>query len=310
MIKSFRNINVRKDNYQGQYILYQSSEDLELHYKDYIEDILLGLALQGAYLIPDFPKFRAHHNKVFMEILRDMCPSPVIKNVVSWGYGTLEDFKKDLHQLPVELVIKPASGARSLGVRLVRGSAAQLRCARRISRSVSFMEWVKNIINNMIQKNYREKSIHRRKFVVQELIPGLAGDYKILVYGEKYYGLYRENRKKDFRASGSGKFYYRKDLPEGLLDFAEQVIKIFDVPFISLDIAFSQGKFYLIEFQFISFGNYTLEKSSHYFARRNGKWVCTEEQPNLEREFVRSVVKYIETRNDSIRNFRPMYPMA
>ena len=72
-VMQFREIDFQSNDYKGYSILYQSSEDRGLLYKDYIEDILLGLDMQGAHLIPDFPKFRAHHNKVFMEILRNIC---------------------------------------------------------------------------------------------------------------------------------------------------------------------------------------------------------------------------------------------
>jgi hypothetical protein len=69
-VMQFCDVEFQPGYFKNRNILYQSSEDKGLFYKDYIEDILLGLTLQGANLIPDFPKFRAHHNKSFMEILR------------------------------------------------------------------------------------------------------------------------------------------------------------------------------------------------------------------------------------------------
>jgi hypothetical protein len=62
----YAEIDFRDMNFKDQYVLYQSSEDRGLYYKSYIEDMLLGMQLQGAILIPGFHAFRAHHNKVFM----------------------------------------------------------------------------------------------------------------------------------------------------------------------------------------------------------------------------------------------------
>ena len=51
-------------------------------------------------------------------------------------------------------------------------------------------------------KKYHRASVHNRKFIVQNYIDGLSGDYKVLKYGSKFYSLYRKNRDNDFRASG------------------------------------------------------------------------------------------------------------
>lgn len=294
-VMQFHELDFQNSDYKECLILYQSSEDRGLLYKDYIEDILLGFMLQGAILIPDFPKFRAHHNKVFMEILRSISDCKAAKGIASLGYGTFEEFARNIDLQPEKLVMKPASGARSSGVRLVEGHAAQLRYARRLSSSFNLIECFKKLVNSIIRKDYPRKSLHRRKFVVQEFLPGLNGDYKILVYGEKYYVLQRLNRKNDFRASGSGNFTFPISPPPLLLNYASDVFVSFNVPFISLDIATREGQYALIEFQFLSFGNYTLERSSFCFTHtdENG-WVKIEEKPDLEREFVASVVRYID----------------
>ena len=294
-VMEFNDVDFHAKNYKDCFILYQSSEDRGLLYKDYIEDILLGLMLQGAHLIPDFPKFRAHHNKNFMEILRSMSDCRAITEIASHGYGSFEEFASDINSQPDKLVMKPASGARSSRVRLVEGHAAQLRYARSLSSSFNVTDYFKRLINSIMRKDYRKKSLHRRKFVVQNYLPGLDGDYKVLVYGKKYYVLQRRNRKNDFRASGSGDFTFPVSPPPGLLDYASDVFASFNVPFISMDIARSGDHYALIEFQFVNFGNYTLERSSFYFTcNEKNNWVKIEEPPDLEREFVASVVQYID----------------
>jgi len=293
-IKNFKNIDFRKSKYTNQIVLYQSSEDRGLLYKDYIEDILLALTYQGAILIPDFYKFRAHHNKVFMELLRDLNDSSKIKSLTSKCYGTCEDLVSDIENIELPFVVKPASGALSAGVHLVNKRSDVKKVVRKVSRSFHSIDFLKNRINKLIRKKYAPKSSHRKKFIVQEYIDNLDGDYKILIYNEKYFVLFRKVRKHDFRASGSGMFSYPETLPDGLLDFAKEVYDAFNVPFISIDVAFNNGIFYLLEFQFVSFGTFTLENAKFYFILENKKWTIRREDSILEKEVAKSISRFIK----------------
>jgi len=116
-------------------VLYQSSEDPDLRYKDYVEDVLLGLGLAGALLVPSYVHFRAHHNKVFMEILRDTSGFEAIQSIQSRVYGTCEELKAQTNSVVYPAVIKPGAGSRSYGVQLCVDQDSLLRVARLISRS-------------------------------------------------------------------------------------------------------------------------------------------------------------------------------
>ncbi len=290
-LRRFRDVDFRNQNYAGRAVVYQSSEDRDLLHKNYIEDIVLGMEIQGAILVPRFECFRAHHNKVFMEILRDTSTLDEMKSIRSRGYGTLEDFLNSKVTYPT--VVKPSEGAMSRGVRLLADANEKRRIGERLSRSFHWKEALKSVIKKRTRAGYRPTSNHRRKFIVQQYIPGLTHDYKILVYGDKYYVLRRRNRKGDFRASGSGVFEWPRDLPEGLLDFAQRLYKGLDVPFLSLDVGYDGKAFHAIEFQFLHFGTLTLEKSSGYFEDGVGGWTRVEKPSELETEFVRSIVQYI-----------------
>ncbi len=165
-VKKFSEINFRSEDYTGQYILYQSSEDRDLFYKSYLEDIILGLQLKGALLIPSFYLFRAHHNKVFMEILRDINPYIPIRSILSKGYGTFEDFEADFDQFPKQVVIKPSAGAASVGVKLLRNDRDKQKYGRLVSRSFHFMDALKDMVKPYFRQNYIHKSNYRRKFVI------------------------------------------------------------------------------------------------------------------------------------------------
>lgn len=292
-IRNFSEVRFRDDDFSNLYILYTSQEDPDLKYKDYIEDILLGLKEKGAVLIPEFKYFRAHHNKVFMEILRDVACLDEIKNVESKYFGTLEEFITLKQTLNMPMVIKPSAGAVSKGVGLINKN----NCIKKVTEITStfvFKDFVKSILSKLIKYPVVPNSLNRNKFVVQNFIKDLSGDRKVLIYGKRYYVLDRKNRENDFRASGSGKFSWPETANDKLLDFAEKIYQYFHVPFLSLDIAEKNGEYFLIEFQTIMFGTFTLERSSFYFEKSDSKWEKYFAKSDLENIFCESLVAYIK----------------
>jgi hypothetical protein len=293
-IKNYSEINFRTENYSDSFVLYQSAEDIGLKYKGFIDDIILGLKLQGAILIPEYPYFKAHHNKVFMEILRDISMNDSIKNIKTQYYGTKEDFlKKSGEDLNMPLIIKTSEGAGSRGVLLARNIKQCIKFVSKLSRTISIRNDLKDFIKRFYFEDYVPYSCHRNKFIIQNFIPNLSYDFKILVFYSKIYILKRGVRKNDFRASGSGLFEFPENLPNGILSYAYSIFKDFNVPFISLDIAFDGTTFYLIEFQFIDFGTYTLEKSHFYHKLVNNDWIKTYGRSDLETIFSQSILDYI-----------------
>jgi hypothetical protein len=294
----FPEVDLRSRSYTGLPVLYQSSEDRDSLYKGYIEDVVLALALQGAIVLPGYEYLRAHNNKVFMELLRDLHAHEGLQSIRARPYGTLEDYRRHAEPTQQSQVIKSAEGATSSGVSLMDGPHARLKLPARLSRSLHLVDAAKNRVKLHLRPWYDARSDHRRKFIVQEFVAGLAGDYKVLVYWDRYYALERSNRKNDFRASGSGLFTYRRDLPEGLLTFAKGVFGVFDVPCMAIDIAWTGQDFIVLEFQFVRFGSYTLEASPFYFVEAAGGkgWTVVEEASRLEDVFARSVVAFLEQR--------------
>lgn len=290
---NFHEIDFDKNVYKGQYFLYTSSEDHGGHYKDYIEDILLGLELSGAQLIPSFKYFRAHNNKVFMEILRDLSKLGFIKNIHSSHFGTVEDLKYIVRDLPKNIVIKSAAGAVSRGVLLSKNHKDHVKTATRLSRVFQLKFELIDQIRFILHKGYKKESLYRKKIVIQNYVEGLSEDWKVLVFGEKYYVLNRKVRKNDFRASGSGKLSFSYDLPNGLLDYAHLIYANFEVPNIGLDIAFDGKEYYLFEFQAVCFGTYTLDNSPFYYIRNSEEWKKIEGASILENEYVNSIVYFL-----------------
>jgi glutathione synthase/RimK-type ligase-like ATP-grasp enzyme len=115
-------------------------------------------------------------------------------------------------------------------------------------------------VRRIRRPGYRAESWHRGKFVVQDFVPGLDHDWKVLVYGEKLYVLRRGVRDGDFRASGSGKIAWPEAAPAAVLDLCWKLCRALDVPWLSVDVVTAGDSAHVIEFQVIYFGTLTLEK--------------------------------------------------
>lgn len=295
-IYNFSQIDFRKNNYKNCLFIYTSQEDLGQHYKSYIEDVVLGLELQGAILIPSYNLLKAHDNKVFMEIIRNGLNNNLVNNIKSYHFGSLEELKNSSINFDYPVVIKKYAGSMSKGVFLANSEDDLHKKARKVCRSVHFFSDFKDLLRPIRHNGYIEESRFRNKFIVQQFIPNLKNDWKVLIYGNRFYILYRGVRDNDFRASGSGKFIFDNDnlIPDGLFNFAEKAFNSFNVPNASFDICYDGSNYYLTEFQFIYFGTTTLEKNNCYYIKdNNNKWVKIIEQIELEKVYVDSIINYL-----------------
>lgn len=291
---TYPDIDFRNNQYEGQLFLYCSSEERDAYYKSYIEDIILGLKISGAILIPDFIYLRAQNNKIFMEILRDLSGKENIRNITSKYFGTIEDLYHKNHFFSNgSFVIKPSMGAMSEGITCASDFNKIISRAKTISRTRDYSGEIKDLIRKIKHLGYIPDSKFKRKFIIQELVHNLNGDWKILIYQSKYYVLKRKNRKNDFRASGSGLFSYEDNLPEGLLDFARNVYASFNTPTLSIDVGYDGKNYFLIEFQSLYFGSYTIEHSEFHFTYDSGKWQKILGASILEEEYARSISGFI-----------------
>ena len=75
------------EDYNGVYILYQTSETIGCFYKRYIEDLIYFLEKKGAITLPKHELLKAHHDKIFMELLRSKFTDQSLKTIKSRFYG-------------------------------------------------------------------------------------------------------------------------------------------------------------------------------------------------------------------------------
>jgi len=303
--KQFSEVFSRWKEWAGEVVLYTSSEEVGNTYKTYVEDIVYGLEEAGAHLLPRAAFLRAHHNKAFMEILRDRLLGEGLTGLQSRSFGTLEELAAALERNEIEVpcVLKPASGAMSSGVTMARTAEEILRQAKQLSRTSHPWHEFKEYVRSRKLPGYRPESRYQAKFIVQPLIPGLDGDWKVLVYGDQYYVLKRHVRPGDFRASGSHVNYLpggRSGIPDVVLSLVEQVYNKLDVPHLSVDVAFDGSRAYLFEFQAIYFGTSTHNLCEKYFIKQEGQWVLQKKTLDQEGVYAWGVAHYLARRGQPI----------
>lgn len=294
--------------YKGWYVVYPSSEDAGLFYKGYIEDILLRLMLDGAILLPRFELFRAHHNKVFMELYRTMLSEEYnsIQSTVFYGTDDLEKKLNSSIQFPI--VMKTSEGAGSCGVSIAYNRREAIKEAKKMGKITYYgnyysrMQKLRHVLGRMYMKLKRQYYIDtpkiQEKMIYQILVPNLSCDYKVLAFGEKYYLLRRKVRKKDFRASGSGKLEFPEkftDTEREVLSFAKKAYEQLHTPLLSIDIAHDGERCHMIEFQCLNFGPYTLQFSECYYMQSDsGEWLRMSGKSVLEEEMARAYSEYVK----------------
>ncbi len=295
--QNFSNLNLKQISISDTIYIHDSIEDTNYLYKEYIEDIVYALELKNAKIYPGYKFLRSHNNKVFMEFLKQLVLDDSYNNLFFKHFGCYEEFNNTLQEIKYPIVLKGAQDAQGRRVRLLTQVSKTKTLIKNISQSKSYLLAIKEIIRTFIHSNYKKESQYRNKFILQQFIPKLKNDWKILIFGERYYILNRGIKKGDFRASGSKtnyKFGSQAEPPIGIFDFARDIFCFFKVPYISLDVAFDGMNYYLIEFQFVCFGSSTHLKSDCYYVKSNAEWKPISENLDLERLYADSISHFIK----------------
>lgn len=294
-------VDLQHDRWKGQDVVYTSSEESGLYYKNFIEDVVLALQLRGARPIPNYSYLRANNNKVYMELLRDLRLGEELTGFSSHIYGTLEELEADIEKGVIEYpcVVKQSAGAMSRGVFLAQNTDECLKYAKKASNTFRLKAAIKEKLRTLKHKGYKPESQNQNKFIVQPFIPGLSNDWKVLIFGDHYYVLQRGIKENDFRASGSGYNYKAGSdsrIPISLLDWIKTIYDKFNVPHLSLDVAYDGNRGYLFEFQAVYFGTATHSYSDDYYTFENGSWVVKEKKLNQEEEHAWGLAHYLNNK--------------
>lgn len=290
------------NNLKEKKIIYTSSQ--KLNYKSYIDDILFELSLENQ-LMPKYEIFKAHENKSYQELYKNRTGLNSLKN---YSFGCLKDIYKYKEELEFPIVFKSLTGAGSLGVSLAKNFSELEEKVKKETLRKDSLEFKakklikKNLIKSKYDKEFYEIDKYIGRFLLQEFVPNLENDWKILIFGDKYYVLNRKVRKNDFRASGSGKLDYVEP-PKEVLEFAKECFEKLDMPLASLDVCMDKNKkCYLIEYQGLHFGPYTLINSEWYYEYQNKGFIKKEGKSDLAIEYANAYIKYLECGGNQEKN--------
>lgn len=280
-------------HFKNRNIIYTSSQNIVI--KSYIDDIIYSINNENK-LFPNYDIFKCHDNKGYQEILKVKLNINSLNSIYSLKFNP---------QINFPIVYKTIDGAGSNSVHLVKNNNSLYKLIFKKKLKNLNLKNLKDFIKLYLKKKIIKKKFSPdqsilydvyERFILQPFIKDLENDFKILVFGNKYYLLKRIIRKNDFRASGSGNFEFINkinDNVKNLLDFSEKIKIKINTPTLGMDICIDKHKnCHLIEFQGTHLGPYTLQNSLGYFTKKD-QWVFNEKDSILEVEFVESHLNYL-----------------
>jgi glutathione synthase/RimK-type ligase-like ATP-grasp enzyme len=276
--------------------------------REYILDMAADLANHGNTLIPSPDLLRCHENKGYQALYAKTLGLPALPSVYLSGLG-----EAGTYPLDYPLVLKTTDGSNGKGVYLIR-SRRDLEMRVRSLEKLNLFDRLDLIRRRYFRRKkrypdypdysnrrdwleYRDYVLQERNFILQEFVPDLEHDYRILSVFDRLYVMKRRNRRNDFRASGSKRFDFNFEPDHGLLNFAHSVSSAVDAPFLSMDICPHRGSFALLEYQALHFGTSVISKNTGYHALEAGRWRFVPEKPAIEEILAEGLARYILKRH-------------
>lgn len=293
---SFSDINNSGlDFYKNKFILLGGSQNkIE---KSLIEDYAYWLTKHNAKVIPSYECLRALENKGFQALSSESL----------LGSKKLKYFYNDSDKLfySDDYVYKLIDGAGSNGVFRCKNKSELVKKTNKFKlKDINYnilIPYLKQVIKKFIKWRYISSKEQyykpRMNLVMQEFIRNLNCDYKVLVFGKKYFVLKRNIALGDFRASGSNLFEIIETVPTEVLDMAKYVFEKLDTPYCSLDISIDNNNVAsLIEYQCTHFGPYTyLTATKQHYVNNNGDWASENwERKSLEWAYSEAIAEYLK----------------
>lgn len=304
-IYSFPEIVNQKIKLRDSIIFYTFSQKRNI--REYIQDVVYHLDDGSNFLIPSFELLKCHENKGFQELYKEKIGFFSLKALY---FTEIKDIAPNTIKYPV--VIKAVTGSNAKRVFLAHNEDDLSRIVKKFE-SIPFKDKIDlfrrkylrpkkkfkeypEFTNRGDYLDYREYVKRQKNFILQEFIPDLEHDFRVLVLFDKYYVTMRRNRDDDFRASGAKKFNFNFEVDPRLLDYAKQLYEKFDTPFLSIDLGFYKDNIYLFEFQALHYGVNVLIKSSGYYAHQDNQWKFIQSESQIEKEHAEALVRYIRSR--------------
>lgn len=190
------------------------------------------LAMLGVHTFPDLRSLILFDNKIYQSNLLKALKVSMPDYKV---FYRLKDCLEDAKDQSLPVVFKLKGGASSNNVFLVQSKVVLfLRSLRMFTVGYDQVSKINNLSNltkkyldgrvgllkvfkgvvRLFIKTKRDRILGKEfgYFYLQEFLPNNNNDVRIIVIGDKCFGFTRYNRMNDFRASGSGRSSFSKDL--------------------------------------------------------------------------------------------------
>lgn len=272
-------------------------------YKAYIDDLLLYLHAQGVRLIPSIHIVRCHENKGYQELYKRLRG---VTSLNSSYYCGLKNIKGNKKIFP--LVLKEISGFGSSHVHLVRNQHDLFQLGKGESKYTlrELIILLRRQLGYVVRKYvFKKKNLRpygdylepQKRFILQNFIAKLDFDYKVIAFQRRCFVLRRNVRPGDFKASGSGLFDFVKP-PASLLNFARNLLLKFNEPYLAMDICFDGVQYFLLEYQGVHFGPYTVINAPFHYIWDDEDWSIVEGGISIEDAIAESLHIYINDLDD------------
>ncbi len=286
-------------------ILYSFSQKANV--REYVKDLIRYLDDGANLLIPNYDLLKCHENKGYQELYKKKIGLDSLNAIYLSRREEISEY-----DITYPVVLKRVNGSNGTDVYLVHDEEELVACIKKLEtlplptkidlirrkyfrQKKSYPEYP-DYSNEKDYEQYVVYITEDQNFILQQFVPDLTFDYRVLALYDRYYVMKRYNRKNDFRASGAKKFDFNFEVDPALLDFARNVFSKFDAPMLSLDICGKEGKYYLIEFQASHFGVAVYQKSKGYYSRNSTGWTFTAAKPDLEDDIAGAVVRYLRNK--------------
>lgn len=238
----------------------------------FARQLLLSVELSGKSVFPDFNTLWHFDDKVSQKYLLESLDAPTPD---TWVFYEKQEAVEWINTTTFPKVFKLRTGAGSQNVRIIRSRREALKLTRKaFGKGFSVYDSIGSlterfrlfrlgkkgirsvlagIIRLAIPPEYsRIKPRERGYIYFQEFIPGNDYDIRIIVIGDKAFGIKRMVRKNDFRASGSGIILYdRVYFENDTLEISFKLAQKLNMQCVAFDFIYQDGKPLVVE---ISFG--------------------------------------------------------
>jgi glutathione synthase/RimK-type ligase-like ATP-grasp enzyme len=203
------------------------------------KQLIYSLQTSGKVMFPDINTCWYFDDKVAQKYLMESIGAPLVPTYTFYDKKTALDW---IESVSFPKVFKLRHGAGSLNVQLAKTKHEAIALVKRSFgkgfpqyRPVSSLRerWtkfrmgqsgIKDVAKGLLRFGYttdfnRVVNSERGYVYFQDYIPGKKFDLRVIVIGNKAFGVKRNNRPNDFRASGSGLIEYGKE------HFSDELIK-------------------------------------------------------------------------------------